>query len=272
MKDIIRLGNPAEVRDAVLKIAESSGGKSLKIMRSAFMLLSDLWRGITSDVTLDPFNKPYFAHFYECTHPSDDRGLSLLGGELKFQSARSRMLNYWNLAAGYYAGGDAPRAFVALGHLVHLVGDLHVPAHVHNTPHGSSVLLCKPDSLEEWTARKDYPVITRSKGRSNATIWSARNVAVTPMADGSWNSGNLADKLGSFALAMSFATQKFRSVDAPGRGLHLYQDRTGALDDGECFYQGETLMPAAIRDSAQIIINFVDYAKRNGQPVEAKRT
>jgi hypothetical protein len=268
MKDIC-LGDPAKVPGVVWKLADDSGGKSLKstVARRIFMLAVGLWKFITGDVTLDPLDRPYFAHFDDPRRRLDDQGLNLFKGELRFQSARSRMLMYWNLAVKSYAEGDVSLAFVNLGHLVHLVGDLHVPAHVHNTPHASNLLICKPDSLEDWTGRRDYPIITRSKGKSNATIWSARNLPITPVADRSWNRDNLAEKLGTFALNLSLATQKFRSVDAKGKGLVPFQNKTGALDDGECFYQAETLIPAAIADSAQIIVNFVDYIRRNGEPV-----
>lgn len=265
IKDIC-LDDPSKVPEVVGKLAKQFGGRKPGPMHKVFMFLSNEWKTFTGNVESDPLNRPYFAHFYDRTRVPGDQGINLLNGELRFQSARDRMLKYWDLACDYYAKGDRPRAFLSLGHVLHLVGDLHVPAHVHNDAHGPSPLLGKEDSLEKWTARTDYPSITRSDKDSNTTIWSSKTIA-PPKADQSWNKDNLAAKLGGFAAVVAYKTEKFRSVDAKGSGLTPYQDKLGALKDAECFYQGETLIPAAILDSAQIIANFADYAKRDGKPV-----
>lgn len=264
MKDIC-LGDLSKAPGVLGKLAEKYPAPKPGPARRIFMFISDTWKKITGDVEMDPLNRPYMAHFYDCTRLAGDRGLNVLNGELGFQSAQDRLLMYWNLAAKYYSGGDRPRAFVALGHAVHLMCDMHVPAHVHNDPHGPSPLLGKEDSLEKWTARADYPAITRGNGESNATIWCARTVS-PPSPDRSWNSDNISQKLRSFSLAVAHNTQKFRSVDAKGKGMALYQDRLGPLSDAECHYQAETLIPSAIRDSAQLILNFADYVKRDGRP------
>jgi len=265
MKDVC-LDDPSKVPGVIGKMAKQYGGYKPGPVHKAFMFLSNLWKKFTGDVEADPLNRPYFAHFYDRTRAPGDQGINLLDGELRFQSSRARMQKYWDLACDYYAKGDTPRAFLSLGHLIHLVGDLHVPAHVHNDPHGPSPLLGKEDSFEKWTARADYPAITRSDDQSNTSIWCSKTIA-PPKADGSWNKGNIVEKLGGFAATVSYNTQKFRSVDAKGAGLLPYQDKLGALNDAECFYQGEKLIPAAILDSAKLIANFTDYVKREGKPV-----
>jgi len=266
MKDIC-LGDPSKVPGVVGKLAESYGApRKQGIFSRIFMFISNTWKRFTGNVESDPLNRPYFSHFFDRNRAPEDTGLNMLNGELRFTSARSRIAKYWDIACEYYNKGDKPRAFVALGHIVHLVSDLHVPAHVHNDPHGPNLLLGKPDSFEEWTARADYPSITRKAGDSNTSIWCARTLS-PPAADRTWNKDTIAQKLSSFATVVTYHTQKFRSVDVKGQGLIPYQDKTGALNDAECFYQGETLIPAAITDSARMITNFSDYVKRGGQTV-----
>lgn len=205
----------------------------------------------------DSINKPYFAHFYDPRRAKHDQGLNMLNGDLKFQSALKRMKRYWKYASYFYRKGDKPRAFYALGHLTHLIQDLHVPAHVHNDVHGPTVVLGKLDSFEQWCIRADYPSLARPEGRENISIWDSSPLA-PPSPDRTWNPKTINRQLTGFTNDVVRYTQGFRSVDAEG----THQKGTGKLSDEECFFQASMLIPRAIENSAQIIMNFLDYHKR----------
>ncbi len=211
----------------------------------------------------DELNRPYFAHFYDPSRKADDQGLSLLGGDVRFKTAKDRARMYWHLASGYYASKDMPRAFCALGHLVHLISDMHVPAHVHNDVHGPNVILGKPDSLENWLVRADYPHIARTPDEPNARIWGGKQLK-PPEPDRSWHDGNVDEKLGQLVERVVAEARGFRSVDA--QGTNRDEKKTGSLSDDECFRQANVLIPGAISHSAQIIANFMDYHERGGIP------
>jgi hypothetical protein len=251
-------------------------GVNYTFFRQAFMFVSGLWKRMFGSIEQDPVNRPYFAHFFDPQRNPGHKGLELFSGQLYFQNARSRIVSYWNLAAKYYSEGDMPRSFTALGHLVHLVCDLHVPAHVHNDPHGSSVMLGGKDSFEKWTASADYPSLSRGKGESNASIWCAKPLN-PPKPQTSWYRRTLKEKLANFVWKVASDTQRFRSVDAKGHPdpdgvFEPHQNCTGSLSPAECHYQAERLIPAAIQKSAQIIVNFVNYMEREGQPVRREPT
>lgn len=232
-------------------------GQPPSFIRGLFHLISSIWRRISGNDT-DAINRPYFAHFYE-PRREGSRGLEILGGELKFQSARDRAVQYWHVASNYYRRGDMPRAFCALGHLVHLVQDLHVPAHVHNDIHGPTILLGKLDSLEEWCAKADYLHIARRPDEPNMRIWNSKPLA-PPRPDASWDRRNLGPKLEGFMKSLAVKTQRFRSVDYAGTGEG--EDRKGKLGDGECFDQARELVPSAISKSAWLLVQFLDFHRR----------
>lgn len=211
------------------------------------------------DPAKDQLNRPYMAHFYNPAQ-KDTPGLILLDGEIKFQSALERIKTYWKTAAVLYKSGDEPRAFYALGHLLHLVGDLHVPAHVHNDPHGPTFILGKLDSLEQWCIRCDYPDIKRPVGKPNIRIWDSGPIApLKPMED--WNESNIDEKIAEYINALVFDTQQFRSVDR--KGTRDDQKRKGRLSDQECYEQCSHLIPKAIQRSAQLIDTFMQiYDKK----------
>jgi hypothetical protein len=70
----------------------------------------------------------YKAHF--CAS-GEDINTGLLG----FPSAYQQALNIWNNYAIPDYPGNKPRAFYRLGHVVHLLTDMTVPAHTHNDMH-----------------------------------------------------------------------------------------------------------------------------------------
>ncbi|MDD5339614.1 MAG: hypothetical protein PHV13_00010 [Candidatus ainarchaeum sp.] len=259
--------NHARVPDALKLIkmpGEASSGSS--VMRWILIGFTKIVNVFKRDPYGDPADRPYWAHFFQRTGVLTGNGLTMFNGDLTFQSSAERLRAYWKLAVDYYSKGDTPRAFYALGHAVHLVQDMHVPAHVHNDVHGPTFLLGKVDSFEKWTARGDWPSITRGNGDSNVSIWDNGPIA-RPAADRTWNKDNIVPKLAALAGTIAYKTQQLRSVDAEGTGVVLKnQTKTGALSDAECYEQARIQIPDAIRHSGQLIINFVDYVKRNGEP------
>ncbi len=227
-------------------------------LQGLFTVTARIWRRITGSIEDDAINRPYMAHFYDPTRDKNDQGLNVASGEIKFQSALQRIKDYWKLAYRFYANGKKSRAYYALGHIVHLISDLHVPAHVHNDIHGPTVLLGKLDSLEQWTMKSDYNHLKRGKGKMNITIWDSGPLN-PPFADASWNPQNIDEKLEEFVERIATKTQFFRSVDAHGTGQH--ERRKGKLSDDECYKQASVLIPNAISASAQIIQNFIAYCK-----------
>ncbi len=59
----------------------------------------------------------------------------------------------WDRAIYEYAYGDKVRAAETLGHIVHLLQDATVPAHVRNDPHPSQVGIGDADPYEEYSSR-----------------------------------------------------------------------------------------------------------------------
>jgi hypothetical protein len=209
-------------------------------------------------------NSPSHAHFCQVLQNGTWRGLEILNGDLKFQSAKDRIMEYWDLAASYYATDDMPRAFCALGHMIHLVQDLHMPTHVHNDPHGPGIA-GGLDSLEPWYTQADYPHVARPAGAPNIRIWSSRGGMgikgiASPVPDVSWTHDNVGGKLGAFIDKIVINTQRYRSVDHEGTAAD--QKKTGKLSPKECYDQAAYLAPLAIYKSAWLVSQFLDYHKR----------
>ncbi len=228
------------------------------LLESLFRGLNRLYRKITNKPETNPAARPYSAHFFDPTREPGDRGLNLLNGELKFQDALYRIQKYWGIASDYYSNGDKPNAYCALGHVLHLICDLHVPAHVHNDMHGPTPLLGNIDSFERWVKKADYSSPQRRR-RANIAMWDAGELS-PPKADTTWNISNENTKLEEFVNRIVSNTQRFRSVDA--KGTDTNQQFTGKLSDQECYEQASELIPAAMQDSAQIIANFYSCMNR----------
>jgi len=218
-----------------------------------FSIFSKIYKFFSGGGEKDSVNRPYFAHFCQVLTDGTRRGLEMAGGDLKFQSARTRIMGYWDLAAKYYAQGDKPKAFCALGHMIHLVQDVHMPTHVHNDPHPSG------DSLEEWYTHTDYPHIARKPDEPNIRIWNSKGIR-PPEPDASWTKDNISEKLGAFIDKIAINSQLYRSVDHEGTAKD--QKKTGRLSNQECYDQAEHLIPLAIYKSAWIVSQFLDYHKR----------
>ncbi|MFH1785522.1 MAG: hypothetical protein ABH842_03755 [Candidatus Micrarchaeota archaeon] len=255
-----KLTNICLTDPAVLKTKNAELAAALKLMpreKPTFFgtmlhVVAALGRFFTNNrADLDALNRPYFAHFYD-----GNSGLNMMDGELKFQSALSRIKLYWEFASSLYKKNDMPNTFTALGHIMHLVQDLHAPAHVHNDTHGPG----NRDSLEAWTTRSDYLHIARLSDEPNVRIWNGKTLS-PPKPDESWTPENLSSKLTEFIDAMVRNTQRFRSVDAVGTDPG--QDMQGKLTAQECYDQAKVLIPAAIVDAAQLVANFLDFHRRN---------
>lgn len=65
-----------------------------------------------------------------------------------FQNAWQKTKALWLLALGAYAKGDKASAYHYLGHAAHFPGDMSLPAHAHDEPHGP--LPIRDDAFEEW--------------------------------------------------------------------------------------------------------------------------
>jgi len=86
----------------------------------------------------DPQTLRVMRHFYR---PADGRGLTMNGQTFpsSFEWATGdRADNEWDWDDGIaaYAAGDKEQAYYVLGHMVHLIQDLTVPAHTHLDIHG----------------------------------------------------------------------------------------------------------------------------------------
>ena len=237
---------------------------------------SELLRKLGVSQIVDPLNKPYMAHFYN-PRKSDktNQGLVILRGGLRFESSKKRAEDYWDMALESYGRGELWRAYLCLGHMAHLIEDMCVPAHVHNDPHGPTLLFGKLDSLEMYMIKPKFIF------RPNIRKWKAKDVPKPELTPG-WEPG-------PFMYRIAYATQMYRSVDGEGMQLDkgtikyqfarfnqkydekfnsfLDQQRTGALSDDECRFQGCVLIPKAIFHSAELLLQFRQFAKNNPGPV-----
>ena len=79
----------------------------------------------------------------------------LLGDSLTFPNAWVKANALWSLALGAYANGNKPMAYHYFGHVVHLLGDLTVPAHAHDDPHGPTWF--DDDAYHVWMDTEGSP-------------------------------------------------------------------------------------------------------------------
>ncbi|MGV8176721.1 MAG: hypothetical protein ACP5NX_02910 [Candidatus Bilamarchaeaceae archaeon] len=245
------LAKPA-TKENMDRVVDSRVNNPPKLLEGLFVVISKLAKLFTGgSVEKDQLNRPYMCHFYNGAH-----GLRLIGGEIEFKSALERIVEYWRMASELYQNGEKARAFCALGHAVHLMCDMHVPAHTHNDVHGPGNL----DSLERWLGKKDFVDLKRRKGDMNITIWDASSLT-PPRHDPKWRYKNSAQKLTDLVVGVVTNTQRFRSVDAEGTDKD--QGRTGNLSDQECFGQADILIPDAISNSAKLITEFLACNRKN---------
>ncbi len=259
LKHLVVSGDPKMLRG----FAGEPASDTSAILAGAFSSVAEFLSWVNVGGEKDPLNRPYFAHFYDPSLNDGNNGLSMFNGQLRFQSALSRMKQYWKLADWFMSQNDLSNAYCALGHFVHLAQDLYNPAHVHNDIHGPTIFLGKLDTLETWMTLATHNSPLRAESAPNASMWDSTWVsAVTP--DPKWVKGaNIDAFINAFVLDIVLTSRRFRSVDAPGTDAS--QNATGELTDTECFAQAEVLVPRTISATAQLIANFQNYHGRWGK-------
>ncbi len=234
------------------------------ILKRIFRWISKMAEVFTSNIEHDVINRPYMSHFFDPRREKGDRGLNVRDGNIMFTDACTRAQKLWKLAVQTYKNGEKSKAYTYLGHFIHLVSDMHVPAHVHNDIHAPWPI-DKKDSYEEWCGRNDYEHISKRKGNINVSIW--KNGPLNKPLSVLWtiNSSEFVnkytfEKIEEFFIKIATKTQEFRSVDVPGSREN--QNKTGKLTDDECYEQANVLIPRAIKNNAQVIANFLAVVKK----------
>jgi hypothetical protein len=257
-----------------MELSSMVTGRSMGLLPWIVKRGSELLRKLGISAIDDPLNKPYMSHFYNPRKPDGKQGLYLRGG-LRFISSKERAMMYWEEALKSYREGDLWKAYLCMGHMTHLIQDMCVPAHVHNDPHGPTVILGKLDSFETYMANPD------DSAPAKIMRWNYTHAPQPELTPG-WRPETFMDKT-------AYGTQMFRSVDGKGTRLdqsgikyqfgrfnqeyrpwfdkYLNQAKTGALTDEECYFQGCLLVPKAISLSAELLLRFRLAAKNNSGPV-----
>jgi len=233
-------------------------------LKRMFRWVSKLAEVFTSNIEHDVINRPYMSHFFDPRKENGERGLDVRGGKIKFIDASTRAQKIWKLAVEKYKNGEKSKAYTYLGHFIHLVSDMHIPAHVHNDIHAPWPI-DKKDSYEEWCGRNDYEkAIEKKKGKLNIAIW--KDGPITPPTSRLWRISSdvvnkyTFEKIDEFFVKIATETQKFRSVDFPG--TMEGQNKTGKLSDDECYEQAKVLIPKTIMNNAQVIVNFLSAIEK----------
>lgn len=90
----------------------------------------------------------WFNHFYDPVHNTGFK--SLYSTAKKWSNDAKDQANYalgdysWDRAINDYGAGDEEQALIGLGHVIHLVSDMTVPAHTRDDAHPTG------DSLEQY--------------------------------------------------------------------------------------------------------------------------
>ena len=212
-------------------------------------------------------NWPFMRHF--C---AGGEGQELLTGLsylfTQFDSAYTQAARIWQAAVAAYSSGNKGVAFYYLGHIAHLIGDMNVPAHVHNDDHGP---LGGTDYYEDNMAYTDP-----SSGQSNWKLWLY----------GGGRSGNWSEELGVDGLETLFRktasySDDYDSSDYAGDATsynpgdyamawHRPQDARRPINSS---YQykiniiGDDLMPYAMRRAAELVRSFYNQVDTTGPSV-----
>jgi len=106
----------------------------------------DDFNPLTDRCNSDLFQYGYSHHFMDPDLPDDNNGLDYPGGDDPGAYWYANV--YWEMAVSYYPDiNTRGLAYWYLGRIVHLLGDLSVPAHVHLDPH---IPIIDPDSYEKY--------------------------------------------------------------------------------------------------------------------------
>jgi hypothetical protein len=122
----------------------------------------------------------------------------------------------WGMALGEYHSGDTGTAYFYLGHVVHLLGDMTVPAHVHEDPHPYA------DAYEDWFT-------TQHTALSSSEWDSLQEMGPVEIPDG-------VPKLDWLFYTTNQVGDYYASDDYDGDSddpLH-WADFSGLIDDPEC--------------------------------------
>lgn len=102
-------------------------------------------------------------HFWEADNGPDDPVDMVVVGD-NGRNAWQKAQDLWAIALGQYARGDKPKAYEALGHVSHLLGDMGVPAHIHEDSHATDV-------YEDWM---EYPTSQLSAAELASVVSQGR--------------------------------------------------------------------------------------------------
>ncbi len=95
----------------------------------------------------DQWPRNWYYHFYD---PVRNRGFGPLSAKEWAQNPEEQMKypggdHTWQRAINDYSAGYKKQAFISLGHVLHLIEDMAMPAHTREDPHLNG------EPLEEWT-------------------------------------------------------------------------------------------------------------------------
>ena len=265
---------PGKLPVTKTELSSMAAGRSMGFMPWLFKRGCEILKKLGISAIDDPLNKPYMSHFLNPRKPEGRQGLYIRGG-LRLTSAKERALKHWEEALKAYREGSLWKAYLILGLMAHLIQDICVPAHVHNDPHGPTLIFGKLDSLETYMAKPEIDAPAKVR------LWNHTQAPQPDLKPG-WRPGDFMDRI-------AFRTQMFRSVDGKGIKLdsvgikyqfnrfkleykswfdkYLDQEKKGSLSDEECYFQGCMLIPAAISYTAELLLQFRQFAENNSGSV-----
>jgi thermitase len=242
----------------------------------------------------NPFGQysPYLRHFWD--RGNNDNATPLEGGYLGADTAVNRAYKYWT--GGYrwsstgdhnkgpydeewgdgdgvegegviqlYLKGDQEsknRAFRYLGHIVHLLTDMALPAHVLNDPHGG-VIAGGSDHYEDWISEKNSQDIPHYRRFGDV----AGNVSVDSSGEKFPSVSSLRDLFQQLAeIGDDFESDGKDGSDGwddDNKDEHYAGHKAvwGEVSEAECEIHQETLQPAAIRYVAALYKLFWDETR-----------
>ncbi len=119
----------------------------------------------------------------------------------------------WPKVIQYYAEGDEQKAFIGLGHILHLIEDVGVPDHTRNDPHigvGAIGMFTGTSPFEDWTNDNKNRETMRGLGER---IFKTGEIGKT--------FGDLGD---FFDFIANYSNKNFFSKDSIKNAVYQYQD------------------------------------------------
>lgn len=207
----------------------------------------------------DPTTMRVMRHFF---HGADEHGL--IYGDQQFPSSYdwahdTTGQNAWSWQAGLdaYAAGDREHAYFVLGHMVHLIQDLTVPAHSHLDAHGPPQgddfeSYCTSQMISEFESRLPLPAPgtpipefgdAREIWRATAAASYWRNMYPGDLSNQDAASGILAQMFPD--LSWSWFSETWTIPEVGALGEDFWEEKPG------WFYFENAEHPAAV--------DFIDY-------------